>query len=227
MAGSLRGGLHLGLSGFGFWSHDVPGFHGAPDFMASWPEDDLYVRWTQFGVFTSHLRYHGATPREPYAYPEVADVVRTWLKLRYALIPYLLQEAETTTQTGMPLLRALLLHHEDDPVCWHIDDAYYFGGDILAAPVMNAEGIRDVYLPAGAWVDLWTGKQHQGPKWLKGLHVPLERMPVYVRHGAEIPIYPESIASTEEIDLAKTVKLAFDDEYDGISRSILGKVTGF
>ena len=61
--GIAPGGLHLGLSGFGFWSHDVPGFHGVPEFMNSRPSDALYVRWTQFGVFTSHLRYHGASPR--------------------------------------------------------------------------------------------------------------------------------------------------------------------
>jgi len=65
MAGSLKGGLHLGLSGFGFWSHDVPGFHGVPDFMNSVVPDDLYVRWTQFGVFSSHMRYHGTSKREP------------------------------------------------------------------------------------------------------------------------------------------------------------------
>ncbi len=77
MAGSLRGGgLHLGLSGFAFWSHDVPGFQGVPSFMNSRPSNDLYIRWTQLGVFSSHLRYHGTTDREPYEYPEVADIAR-------------------------------------------------------------------------------------------------------------------------------------------------------
>jgi alpha-D-xyloside xylohydrolase len=226
MAGSLRGGLHLGLSGFGYWSHDVPGFHGVPDFMASWPTDDLYVRWTQFGVFTSHLRYHGTTPREPYEYPEVADIVRRWLKLRYALIPYLLREAGKTTRTGLPVLRALILHHEDDPLCWHIDDAYYVGDDLLVAPVMNAAGVRDVYLPAGSWVDLWTGDRYEGPTWLKDLQVPLAQMPVYARYGAEIPVYPEPVASTQEMDLAKTVNVVFDDTYESISSSVLGEITG-
>jgi alpha-D-xyloside xylohydrolase len=225
MAGSLRGGLHLGLSGFAFWSHDVPGFHGLPDFMASRPSNELYVRWTQFGVLTSHLRYHGTTPREPYEYPEVADTVRKWLKLRYALIPYLLRAARRSTETGMPVLRALPLHHEDDPTCWHIDDAYYLGDDLLVAPVMNPQGTRDVYLPESSWVDLWTGDRLEGPRWLKDVGVPLERVPIYVRQGARLPIYPESVASTQEMDLDRTVTLAFDEDYTGLADSILGELT--
>ena len=113
MAGSLKGGLHIGLSGYGFWSHDVPGFHGVPDFMNSVIPDDLYVRWTQFGVFTSHLRYHGTSKREPYEYPAISAIVRKWLKLRYALIPYLLKQSELTTKSGYPVLRAMLFHRNN------------------------------------------------------------------------------------------------------------------
>ncbi|MBN1873983.1 MAG: glycoside hydrolase family 31 protein, partial [Anaerolineae bacterium] len=226
LAGSLRGGLHFGLSGFAFWSHDVPGFHGVPDFMASWPNDDLYVRWTQFGVFTSHLRYHGTTPREPYTYPAVADIVRQWLKLRYALIPYLVAQGQRAAATGLPVLRALIFHHEDDPTCWHIDDAYYFGDDMLVAPIMNPEGARDVYLPEGAWVDLWTGEILTGPRWLKHVQVPLAQMPVYVRRGARVPIYPEPVQSTAEMDLDKVVTWVFDESYTGLANSILGTVIG-
>ena len=101
MAGSLKGGLQLGLSGFGFWSHDVPGFHGVPNFMNSVVPDDLYVRWTQFGVFTSHLRYHGTSKREPWHYPAISDIVRKYWKLRYQLIPYILEQSKITTRTGM------------------------------------------------------------------------------------------------------------------------------
>lgn len=226
MAGSLRGGLHLGLSGFAYWSHDVPGFHGLPDFMASWPSEVLYVRWTQFGVFSSHMRYHGTTPREPYEYPSVAGIVRKWLKLRYALIPYLAQQASRASVSGLPLLRALILHHEEDPTCWHIDDAYYLGDHFLVAPVMNEEGVRDVYLPAGRWVDLWTGEHLEGPQWLYGVVSPLERMPVFVRFGARVPIYPVPVASTAEMDLTRSTLLMFDETYQGLSSSPLGDLTG-
>ena len=227
MAASIRGGLHLGLSGFAFWSHDVPGFHGLPDFMNSWPSAELYVRWTQFGVFTSHLRYHGTTPREPYEYPDIADTVRKWLKLRYALIPYLLQEGREACGSGMPVLRALILHHQDDPTCWAIDDQFYCGEDLLVAPIMNDEGKRNVYLPDGEWVDLWTGEKIVGPVWRKNIIMPIERMPVYARAGVMLPIYPEAILSTSEMDLAKVRNLAFDDDFKGIGKSVLGPLTGF
>ncbi|MBN1867100.1 alpha-xylosidase [Candidatus Sumerlaeota bacterium] len=226
LAGSLRGGLHLGLSGFGYWSHDVPGFHGVPDFMNSKPPDDLYVRWTQFGVLSSHLRYHGTYPREPYEYPEVADIVRKWLRLRYALIPYLLDQAKKTTQTGLPILRALVFHHEDDPACWRIDDQYYFGDDFLVAPVMNASGVRDVYLPRGQWVDFWTGEKLDGARRLEKVSSPLDRIPVYVKAGAEVRVYPDPVQCTDEMDLTKSVVLAFDGSYRGIAESILGPVVG-
>jgi alpha-D-xyloside xylohydrolase len=226
LAGSLRGGLQLGLSGFAYWSHDVPGFHGVPDFMASWPSDDLYIRWTQFGVFSSHLRYHGTTPREPYAYPAVADIARKWLKLRYALIPYIVAEARQSVVTGQPLLRALILEHEKDPTCWHIDDAYLFGNDFLVAPIMNAQGVRDIYLPAGEWMDFWTGDLLDGPRWLMNVVTPLERMPLYVRRGAAVPVYPKPIASTAELDMELIETLIFDTGYNGISETIVGSITG-
>ena len=223
MAGALRGGLHAGLSGFGFWSHDVPGFHGLPSFMNSKPADDVYVRWTQFGVFSSHLRYHGSYAREPYEYPAVADTVREWLKLRYALIPYIARQVRKATQTGYPVLRALIFHHADDPMCWNIDDEYYFGNVFLVAPVMNSEGVRDVYLPAGSWLDFWTGEALESEgRWLRDVHSPLERLPLFVRKDSRIHIYPEAVECTDDMDLSKVQELAFDGSYRGFAASVLG-----
>src|SRR5215216_594151 len=105
MAGSLRGGLHLGLSGYAFWGHDIAGFHGVPNFMNSWPSNELYMRWTQLGVFSSHMRYHGTSPREPYEYPAIADLVRQWWNLRYALIPYLVKQGGQIVKTGLPMVQ--------------------------------------------------------------------------------------------------------------------------
>ncbi|HEY9593351.1 MAG TPA: TIM-barrel domain-containing protein, partial [Spirochaetia bacterium] len=226
MAGSIRGGLHFGLSGFAFWSHDVPGFHGVPEFMNTRPSDALYVRWTQLGVFTSHLRYHGASAREPWEYPAVQDVTRKWLRLRYALIPYLLDEAHVAATTGYPVLRALVLDNEGDPTCWLVDDELMLGGAFLVAPVMNDEGRRNVYLPAGSWVDFWDGSVREGPRWLLDTVSPLERMPLFVRRGTVVPIYPERVQSTTEMDLSRVVPLAFDSGYRGMGRSVLGPLTG-
>ena len=127
LAGSLKGGLHFGLSGFAFWSHDVPGFHSIPDFMNSPLDEDVYVRWTQFGVFSSHMRYHGTCKREPWHYPVIAPIVKKWWKLRYRLLPYIVEQGKKACESGYPMVRALIFHHPHDRQCWHIDDEYYFG----------------------------------------------------------------------------------------------------
>jgi len=227
MAGSLKGGLHLGLSGFGFWSHDVPGFHGVPNFMNSIIPDDLYVRWTQFGVFTSHIRYHGTSKREPYEYPNISDIIRKWLKLRYALIPYIFEQSKKVTSTGFPVLRALVFHHPKDKICWHIHDQYYFGDSFLVAPLMNSENKRDIYLPEGKWVNLFSGQVFEGNKRLKEYECPLEEMPVWVKFGDEVSFYPESVQSTDDMDLLKTLTIKFNNNFKGIYNTKIGKLTGF
>lgn len=217
MAGSLKGGLHFGLSGFSFWSHDVPGFHSLPDFMNSPLHDDIYVRWTQFGVFSSHIRYHGSHKREPWHYPAIADIVRRWWRLRYSLIPYIYQEALVTTRTGNPMIRALLMEHPDDSTVWHIDNQYYFGSQFLCCPVMNSQNRRNIYLPAGEWVNFFTGQRVNAGSgtWLRDVEVPLDQMPVFVRPGAQIPVYPYSVDCTDQMDLSKTCLLTVDDSFRG------------
>ena len=209
LAGSLKGGLQLGLSGFAFWSHDVPGFHGVPNFMNSVLPEDIYVRWTQFGVFSSHLRYHGSHKREPWHYPNIAPIIRKWLKLRYQLIPYILEQSQKATKTGFPVLRALILHHPNDKTCRQIDDQYYFGDNMLVAPVMNSENTRDIYLPEGTWVHFFSKEVFEGERWLKNVEVPLDEMPVFVKQGAEIPMYLEEVQCTDEMDLSKVVLTPF------------------
>lgn len=216
MAGSVKGGLHFGLSGFGFWSHDVPGFHSLPNFMNSPLDENVYVRWTQFGVFTSHMRYHGSFKREPWHYPAIAPIVKRWWKLRYRLMPYILEEAKQTTETGYPMVRALMMHHADDRQTWHIDDEYYFGSEFLVAPVMNDKGVRDVYLPEGKWVHFFTGERIEGGRWLKNIASPLDIMPLYVKEGAKIKIYPDiEPQHTDQMDLSKAETLTIDESFNG------------
>lgn len=218
MAGSLKGGLHFGLSGFAFWSHDVPGFHTLPNFMNSIVDDKVYMRWTEFGVFSSHMRYHGTNKREPWFYPNIAPMVKKWWKLRYKLIPYIMEQSRKATETGYAVLRALVFEHPTDRVCWHIDDEYYFGDSFLVAPVMNSEDCRDIYLPEGKWVNFFTGERIEGGRWLYGVKVPLDEMPVYVREGDVISVYPEDVDCTDEMDLTKSVPLRIDADFKGIWR---------
>ncbi len=227
LAGSLKGGLHFGLSGFAFWSHDVPGFHSIPDFMNSPLDENVYVRWTQFGVFSSHMRYHGTCKREPWHYPRIAPIVKKWWKLRYKLLPYIIDQAETCTKTGWPIIRALLIHHPYDKQVWHIDDEYYFGSEFLVCPVMNATphsdqqsenavGVRDIYLPDGLWVNFFTGERLDGGRWYYDVEVPLDQMPVFVRPGAHIKIYPDDVDSTDDMDLTKAITIEITKDYKGI-----------
>jgi alpha-D-xyloside xylohydrolase len=109
-------------------------------------------------------------------------------------------------------------------MCWHIDDQYYFGNNFLVAPIMNDEGVRDIYLPTGKWIDFWTGEVLEGSRWLKNIKMPLERMPVYAKFGAQVPVYPYNVQCTDEMDLGEAIILVFDDRYRGLQNSILGKV---
>ncbi len=181
----LRSMLSIGLSGFCFYSHDVGGFSGNPS-----PE--LYIRWLQLGVFSSHVRAHGSPPREPWEYGEqVEDLTRRYLFLRYRLLPYLLTAAAQGAAESLPVARSLLLSYPDDPVCWHTDDAYLFGPDLLVAPVLQQGATaRQVYLPAGIWWNYWTGEQLQGGRYHR-VDAPLEVLPLFVRDGSMIPMGPD------------------------------------
>lgn len=222
LAGSLKGGLHFGLSGFAFWSHDVPGFHSIPDFMNSPLDEQVYVRWTQFGVFSSHIRYHGTCKREPWHYPNIAPIVKKWWKLRYQLIPYIIEQSEQCCQSGYPMVRALLMHHPYDRQVWHIDDEYYFGSEFLVCPVMNSTGKRNIYLPEGLWINFFTGQRLPGGRWYYDVQVPLDTMPVFVRPGAHIKLYPDDVDSTDDMDLTKAVTIGISKDFKGISKEFKG-----
>ena len=216
LAGSLKGGLHFGLSGYAFWSHDVPGFHSTPDFMNSPIDPMVYVRWTQFGVFSSHMRYHGTCKREPWHYPKIAPIVKKWWQLRYKLLPYIIEQAELCTKTGWPMLRALLMQHPHDRQVWHIDDEYYFGSEFLVAPVMTSDNCRDIYLPEGLWVNFFTGQRLEGGRWYYNVEVPLDQMPVFARPGALIKMYPNEVDSTDDMELEKAITIEITKDYKGL-----------
>jgi alpha-D-xyloside xylohydrolase len=183
MGSTLRGGLSHGVSGVPFWSHDVGGFHGTPT-------PDLYVRWAQFGALSPLVRFHGTTSRLPWDFPDAArDAAIEALRLRYRLLPYLYAAAVAAARTGEPMLRALLVDSPDDPAAWSADLEYRLGPDLLVAPMIDPTGTRAVYLPDGDWVDFWTGEVHAGGRY-RTVTTPLERVPLFVRHGAIIPTTP-------------------------------------
>jgi alpha-D-xyloside xylohydrolase len=223
---TLHGGLQFAMSGFTYWSHDIPGFHGNPDFMNSRPSAILYLRWTQFGVFTSHMRYHGSSEREPWAFPEVSSLVRLWLRLRYALIPYIQEQGDLCSDSGRSLVSPLVLDYNNDQMCFDLDDQYMFGTEFLVAPIFNEEGTRNVYLPQGTWVDFFSGRVFAGKQWIARKKEPLSSMPLFVRKGARIPIYPLPVSCTDDMVASQVKNLVIGEDFKGIASSLLGSLVG-
>src|SRR5437870_1120535 len=188
-AATPRAGLSLSMSGISMWSHDIGAFWNPRLFQP--PAPILYIRWAQSGLLSSHSRFHGVRGREPWYYGDKAvEVVRAFAKLRYRLLPYIYSLAEEAAATGIPVVRPLLLEYPDDPVAVIVDYEYLLGPDLLVVPVMSPEGRALVYLPEGEWRDWWTDEVRAGPAHFR-LDMPIERLPLYVRVGAETPMGPE------------------------------------
>lgn len=211
MAESLRGGLSLGLSGFGFWSHDIGGFE-------STAPADLYKRWTAFGLLSSHSRLHGnSSYRVPWIYDEEAvDVMRFFTKLKYRLMPYIYGAACEAATIGLPMMRAMVLEFPYDITCQFLDRQYMLGESLLVAPIFNEEGVVTFYLPEGTWTDLLSGRQVEGGTWQHEAHN-YKRLPLYVRPNTLLAIGHRD--DRPDYDYAHEVGLhlfALDDEEQAI-----------
>jgi alpha-D-xyloside xylohydrolase len=182
MAESLRGGLSLGLCGFGYWSHDIGGFEGLP-------RADIYKRWVAFGLLSSHSRLHGSSSyRVPWNYNEEAcDVLRLFTKLKCRLMPYLYAAAIEAHRSGIPMMRAMTLEFPADPACDTLDRQYLLGDSLLVAPVLSEDGSVSYYLPEGSWTHLLNGESQDGPRWHSTQH-DFFSLPLFVRAGTVLAI---------------------------------------
>ncbi len=178
MEESLRGGLSLTSSGFGYWSHDIGGFE-------STSTPDVYKRWCAFGLLSTHSRLHGSTSyRVPWAYDEESvDVVRYFTKLKASLMPYLYRNAIETSKTGVPMMRSMVLEYTEDKNCQYLATQYMLGDSLLVAPIFNDKSMAEYYLPEGTWTSLLTGEEKIGGKWYKEEHGYLS-IPLYVKEGS-------------------------------------------
>lgn len=180
----IRAGLNMGLSGVGYWSHNMGGFEHKAD-----PE--LYIRWTQFGLFSPMAHLFGMDHpgyKEPWNYGEEAErIFKKYDRMRYRLIPYIYSETWKMHKTGMPMMRALVLEYQNDENVYDIDDQYLFGSNLLIAPVTTKGAqTRVVYLPEGTWYDYWSGESYQGRQHYN-IVTPLEKLPIFVKAGTIIP----------------------------------------
>lgn len=223
MEESLRGGLSLLMSGFGFWAHDIGGFEHTST-------ADVYKRWVAFGLLSSHSRLHGSQSyRVPWLYDEEAvDVVRTFTRLKASLMPYLYKTAVDTSRSGIPTMRSMVLEFTQDKNCSYLDKQYMLGDHLLVAPIFNEDGIGSFYLPRGIWTDFFTGETMEGGVWVEReydyLHLPLmvrensiiatgacsDRPDYDYPDGVELRIYAlrgEIPAHTTVYDMAQNVGL--------------------
>jgi alpha-D-xyloside xylohydrolase len=198
----VRAGLNMGLSGIPWWTTDIGGFYGGDPESPAFRE--LVIRWFQYSTFCPLFRLHGdrlvvsqepnmlntGGPNEAWSFGEEAYVIiKDLLFLRERLGPYILEQMQLAHQKGIPPMRPLFFDFPGDEACASIDDQFLFGPDLLVAPVLT-EGARqrEVYLPGGTtWADAWSGQTFTG-----GQHIvaeaPLERIPLYLRASAQLPI---------------------------------------
>ncbi|TFD51068.1 alpha-xylosidase [Cryobacterium sp. Hh7] len=221
MAETLRGGLSLAFSGFGYWSHDIGGFEGMPDAA-------VFKRWLAFGLMSSHSRLHGSTNyRVPWLFDDgtealgqsAVDVTRRFTTLKLELMPYLYQVGLEAHRSGTPFMRPMQLEFSGDPAVDYLDRQYMLGPDLLVAPVFSARGDVQYYLPAGTWTNYLTGEIAVGPVWRQETHA-FDSLPLWVRGGAVlvtgsrsdrpdydytdaplVTIYPGGTAETRTVDI--------------------------
>jgi alpha-D-xyloside xylohydrolase len=203
LAVQIRAGLNVALSGIPWWTTDIGGFFGGSADDPHYRE--LLIRWFQYGVFCPLFRLHGdreprmpfqadmtGGPNEIWSYGDEAyGILREQLALRERLRPYIMEQMRLAHTEGMPLMRPLFVDFPEDEDAWRVEDEFMFGPDLLIAPVAE-HGMRRraVYLPAGTgWVDAWTGATWEGGRTVEG-EAPLERIPVYLRAGATVPVRP-------------------------------------
>jgi alpha-D-xyloside xylohydrolase len=185
MAETLRGGLSLSLCGFGFWSHDISGFEQtAPP--------AVYKRWCAFGLLSSHSRLHGSTSyRVPWLFDEESvNVLRFFTKLKCTLMPYLYDGARQAHESGLPMMRPMMLEFPDDPASDTLDRQYMLGDSLLVAPVFSYDGTVDYYLPAGRWTNYITGEVVEGGRWLREQH-DFMSLPLMVRPNTALVVGDE------------------------------------
>lgn len=177
---------NLGLSGLSFAGTDVGGF-GAD----CTPE--LLCRWVQVGAFSPLFRNHssnGSIYQEPWQFDQkTTDIYRKFVELRYQLLPYFYDLFWQGEKNGLPVIRPLVFHYEEDENTWNLNDEFLVGEHLLVAPVLTQGATkRMVYLPKGNWYDFFTGEKYEGERYYL-VDAPIDTCPVFAKEGSMIPTY--------------------------------------
>jgi len=221
LANQIPAALNLTASGIPYWSSDIGGFTSAktyPNGVKDKAFHELYIRWMQFSVFTPMMRSHGAdTPREIFQFGKPGDwsfdAQAKSIRLRYRLLPYIYSTAWQVTHQGKSFMRPLFFDFPEDPKLSNLRDEYLFGSSFLVAPVIKSQYVtkvggntveqfeqtksRSVYLPAGNWIDFWTGETIKGEQTIEK-STPIDIIPLYVPSGSIIPWGPDVTYASEK-----------------------------
>lgn len=191
----VRAGLNISVSGIPWWTTDIGGFVGGN--IDSEYFRELIVRWFQYGVFCPLFRLHGAresdqfpsmAPNEAWSFGDTAyKIISDLLFLRERLRPYIMSHMKIAHETGIPVMRPLFFEYPDDSRTYEIEDEFFFGPDILVAPVLTqGTWSRQVYLPEGAiWQHAWSGKEYNGGISIEAAAA-LDEIPVFIKKGSQI-----------------------------------------
>lgn len=182
-------GQSAAMSGYAIWGHDVGGYQDVN--LSSTPEN-LFMRWAQFGAFTPIMQMHRQVALEmqyPWSFgPDGLANYREYARLHTELFPYVYSYARVAQDTGLPIIRPLVLHWQDDPNVWPVQHTYLFGEAFLVAPMVeNEQTERTVYLPEGTWLDFWSHERIEGGDYHDWVNEDQTRFPLFVREGAIVP----------------------------------------
>ncbi len=193
--------LSMGLSGLSFVGSDVGGFMEEPS-------ANLYSRWIQMGALSPFFRGHSTInvkDKEPWAFGDyIENIARDAIKLRYKLMPYIYNEFQNSTKTGLPVMKPMFLEYQNDKECYSHDAQYQymFGENLLVAPVVKENtDFKKLYLPKGKWIDYWSNKIYNGEEWII-VDAPVYKIPLFIKEGGIIPsIESQNYIGEKAIDL--------------------------
>ena len=190
LPGVIVAGLSAATSGFAIWSHDIGGYQ---DTNPSLSPPNLFIRWTQFGCFTPIMQMHRQVTKElqyPWRYgAEALQNYQFFANLHTRLFPYIYSYAKQASDTGIPIIRPLVLLNQTDANTFSLQHTYLFGNELLVAPMITPDAnARQVYLPAGTWLDFWSNQRHAGEQNINWTNNQQTQMPLFVRQGAIIPM---------------------------------------
>lgn len=219
MAETLRGGLSLSCGGFGFWSHDISGFEQTAS-------PDIYKRWCQFGLLSSHSRLHGSSSyRVPWLFDEEAcEILKEMVELKCQLMPYLYEMAVIASERGIPMMRPMFMEYPGDRTCLTLDLQYMMGDSLLVAPVFREDGQAEYYLPDGKWYNLLTGELKEGGRWHTDIF-DYHSMPLFAAPGKIIAL--GNCRTRPDYDYPREVTLAVSYLEDGeCSEAVVPDIKG-